>query len=763
METKHQKKRLASIKSEVSEFHPLLWDLFKKLPQINNVEYTHGPNEMGADFILQKFDQTLSEESWIGVIAKIGPIKQDLHEIERQISECSISRFASGGNKNITFNEVWIVTTGSISNNAKIKINNNYKNTNIRFLDDNKLISLIDNYTPYFWYDVSHTISSYLTKLTLKNENRDTEANILGNFGNSFYIELEIEKIVDNPYKKKTKSKLVDFQKEVINQKLCLLEGEMGSGKSKIIRRIIQSTACVESYLDTGFIPVYTTFKELHDNYQLDYLACINKKVTSDTAQLDNENTKYLLLVDSVDEAFSSDDDGLDKLTDLAVKLNSESNIHAVFASRPIKRLDEETNLRKYFQRYSIKPLSINKIKEFIEYICKELSLPNKILNDISKSQLFKQLPHSPIAAILLSTLLAENSKDLPSNITELYAQAMEYMLGRWDVEKGLLTLKEYEASDALCGLLSEYMLDNNLSVLSISEAEDIFRTYLNERNLPLDGDAVFLKVAERSGVLAKDNDIKCIYFKHRSFAEFLYAKYKKRNHNLVIDSRVFDPYWSNTYFFYVGLHKDCPDLLEEILMYPTSTESERWLKILNMPNYFLAAFASPYRIVDDNLYKLFLDASQLFIDVINNKTDTHLPELPVLHILWIFQQLIKDVYSYEYFLKSLDGTVISIDEQVVDDQIKAYALFFLSVVAMDLNYDYPLEYLLNHYSVKNLPFSISLALQAESKFRKEFGKSPLMRRHIKQLKQLAKKSRSVRSAIHNLLENSAKQSTKPE
>jgi hypothetical protein len=43
---------LNKLSSEVNDFHPLLSALFQKLPNIQNVEYTHGPNEKGSDFVL---------------------------------------------------------------------------------------------------------------------------------------------------------------------------------------------------------------------------------------------------------------------------------------------------------------------------------------------------------------------------------------------------------------------------------------------------------------------------------------------------------------------------------------------------------------------------------------------------------------------------------------------------------------------------------------------------------------------------------------
>ena len=69
-----KQKAISAISNEVKELHPLLDQLFSRLPNITGVEYTHGPHEMGADFILTKHDSTLNRNNYIGVIAKIGKI-----------------------------------------------------------------------------------------------------------------------------------------------------------------------------------------------------------------------------------------------------------------------------------------------------------------------------------------------------------------------------------------------------------------------------------------------------------------------------------------------------------------------------------------------------------------------------------------------------------------------------------------------------------------------------------------------------------------
>jgi hypothetical protein len=75
--------KLSIITNEVDQFHPLLKSLLCKLPNVIDVEYTHGTNEMGADFVLSKRHDTFGNTEYVGVIAKVGKIVQDYTDVER--------------------------------------------------------------------------------------------------------------------------------------------------------------------------------------------------------------------------------------------------------------------------------------------------------------------------------------------------------------------------------------------------------------------------------------------------------------------------------------------------------------------------------------------------------------------------------------------------------------------------------------------------------------------------------------------------------
>ena len=150
-----QKETLAAIHDEVKQLHPLLKLLLPRLPRVQHVEYTHGTTEMGADFVFSKIEEVFHEMEYVGVIAKVGKIAQDHTDIERQIRECESERFFNNGQKKIYLTEIWIVTTGTVSDGAQKKIHAEYKSRKIIFVDADRLHSLINQHAPDYWHDIS--------------------------------------------------------------------------------------------------------------------------------------------------------------------------------------------------------------------------------------------------------------------------------------------------------------------------------------------------------------------------------------------------------------------------------------------------------------------------------------------------------------------------------------------------------------------------------------------------------------------------------
>lgn len=433
-------KIIENIKDEVEVLHPLLNGIFRRMEGVTEVEYTHGTNEKGADFILTKKDPTLSRSHHVGIVAKKGKILSNLKEIDRQIEECQMPRTIQGGTSKTRLSEVWVVNTSTISNNAQEKIYHKYTGQRVEFISGEKLAELVDQYASYFWHDISTEIGSYLQDLSHKLDQREHELNILNGLGcNDFYISPEIQEFERSQYVKSNrpqKPRFVNIMEEVLRHKVSFLEGEMGFGKSKTARHIALHFCAPDRFKHTPVLPVFDTFRNLLEKGQT--LSQVLEQVTKPFFEIsDHQNSKYLFIIDGVDEAIGKCLKWDEKLSLLMQEVKSNEHFHLLLTSRPLRRIDEQVTIYAGAHRYLLRPLSMHKLVAFIEKACEGFSVPKRLFEDLQKSDLFKQLPQSPIAAALLSRLIAQNSNDLPSNLTELYSKSVENLLGRWDISKG--------------------------------------------------------------------------------------------------------------------------------------------------------------------------------------------------------------------------------------------------------------------------------------------------------------------------------------
>jgi hypothetical protein len=363
--------------------------------------------------------------------------------------------------------------------------------------------------------------------------------------------------------------------------------------------------------------------------------------------------------------------------------------------------------------RCKIQNLTLNQIILFLEKLCKELNLTHRIIEDIKKSVLFKELPTSPIAAILLARLFEENSKDLPSNLPQLYSMYLECVLGKWDIEKGLETVKEYEVVVAILYKISQCFIDNQQDCIATDEYNQIIKEYLESRNHTIEQKRVDYIITERAGILIKDDVNKIVYYSHRSFIEFMYAKSKSVNSDLPITNKVFNLSWQNIYYFYIGLKKDCEEYLKDIVSVHPQNESEKWLKLTGLSNMFLAANETPYSFFQENLYKVFLNAAEIFVEDISIKCNSFFSGFPKLVALWWIQFIIRESYDFDFFKKALEDTALILDDMVIDEKVKIYSLFFLGTLSLRLGVYEPFNFLLEKYKEK-LPEDIIIGVKCE-------------------------------------------------
>lgn len=558
-------KKIQSIKSEVNEFHPILNQLLQRLPNIKNVEYTHGPNEMGADFVLSKIDPTLSRTEYIGVIVKVGKISQGHADINVQIEECELERKIESGKKKIFLSEIWVITNDSISNNAQDKIHHKYKNKKINLISGENLATLFDSHYPDYWTDVSVEIGEYLRSVKSKSESLAKTIDILdtATFGDS-YIPQELINVSDDVYNDPGRYKApkkLKIETIVDSEKFIFIEGTMGTGKSRIIEKITHDYSTTESFNTKKTVPYVDSFK----NFISDYDGDINKVIEIIDSNISINDINYLIMLDAVDEINTDERSILKIIENIYLALNKRDDCIILLTSRPFDSVVVESDIDKYFKRFRIQPLNPKQILNIVDSICNRFEIKNKLINELENSSLFKVLPKTPMSAVILGKLLSQNIQEIPSTMTELYSKYTEIALGRWDIDKGLQSQTEYDVSCNVTINIAKYFMDNELDRISTREARDMFNEYISSRKLEIDNETVFNRLVSNIEIFKQNDSGMTISFIHRTFAEYFYARQMDRDNNALIDENVYNYYWNNSYFFYFGIKKDCPELLKSV------------------------------------------------------------------------------------------------------------------------------------------------------------------------------------------------------
>jgi hypothetical protein len=147
------------------------------------------------------------------------------------------------------------------------------------------------------------------------------------------------------------------------------------------------------------------------------------------------------------------------------------------------------------------------------------------------------------------------------------------------------------------------------------------------------------------------------------------------------------------------------------------------------------------------------LEAGNLYIDIRNGALTQGLAKLSEGQLLWLFQYLIRQSYSFRYFAKALESSVLRILDDNADSEVKAYALLFLSLVGLDLDEPDAMDLLLKDFGVANLPLAASWAAKCEIESYKAGQKSPLMKKHQKKLKRLAKAEQAIAQELRDIFE----------
>jgi NACHT domain len=738
MDQASKRNHIESIDDEVNTLHPLLESIFQKFPGVVRVEYTHGKYERGADFLVEKEDPGTKRRRIIGVVVKAGRISPaKMPEIEEQIRECGEHRHYKVMEK-VSCSEVWVFASGGFTERSKEKAAERFSNMTVEFFDAGDIVGFVDDHAAFLWGNLPYGLSPYYQSLTEKLNQLDQATAITVAINQAPYIELDVYERVRKTYTNQTSTKpeirAVNLMSVLRETKVALLEAEMGFGKSRLARRIANQLASADSFHTSRLIPAFATCKSYLSEYGGSLEQLVAKLIPNHKQVAEDDKVTILVILDGLDEC-----NGGDKKSEIFEQILAQAKVLAkvnvLITSRPIRALEERAAIHKEARTFGIRPLSLHKMVKYLEAACMQSNLPKRMYEDLKRSALFKQLPHSPIAAALFSNLMTRDYQEVPQSLTELYAKSMELMLGRWDQKKGHVTEKQFVTSQLIVENIAAYFLENRLIYLSIDEAHQLVKEYLNKRQTGISFNEIKDVLFDKGLLFNVDDEANTISFRHRSFAEFFCAKKKERDRSLSVKETALSSYWTNVFFFYSGLRQDCPELLEELQNIKTCTEEEEWMRVLAVPNYLLAAFATEFQSVVSNVRLVFLDVAKLYLRIRNGDTKTALTSLSEMHLLYLFKSVVVQNLGYSFFKPAFESCFLDIAESLEDYETKTIAQFFLGCVELDQGTDQVFQFLVKDKKAGPLPLSVSLGIVGELEGSTSVTNSPLLKYHREKLR----------------------------
>ena len=650
----------------------------------------------------------------IGVVVKCGNLNKNARSTIDQIGECLQRRLVEGGKRQIYLDEIWVTCNGSISNGMQENIHHGYKASKVKFFDLDRLTTLVDEHVPHFATELAFADAEYLSMERGRAIEIESNSSLVPTVAADIYLEQDLVLQHVDEYGgielERTNSNIL---KVVEENPVTFIEADMGGGKSRLMVKLVKELTDQSVYLENKLLPHFKSCKDLL-NEDFEFEDLIKGLIKSANFE-DDPDRKYLVIFDGLDEIEKNDEAVGQRVREIIIYAHEHRNIRVVFTSRPLKN-KELIETFSSVNQYELKPLSFAKIIRFIQTVCGSANVKNRLLEDLKSSELFKALPNTPISAILLANLINEGVDELPYGITDLYTKYTELALGRWDITKGLLSQKEFEAGIAILANIADYFMQNQLSMVAEEEAIGFFKSYLKDRNLQINAEGLYSSIINRSGIVYAESRERTFGFKHRSFLQFFYAKYLYSKSQVALDQKIFQPYWNSSYFFYFGLRKDCPELIDEVQAIPVpedEAEGYRFLRLANFGSLMLAASNSPYTSIEKGIQFIFSEAANFFNDIHSSPSKHTLAQFPSFYLLGLFRLLIYQEYSFHFFSKAITDRLLSIGPNGED--IDPYELFFLDITREDLANEPIFDNLIKLYGNK-LPINLQIVLQSVSR-----------------------------------------------
>ncbi len=571
------------------EMHKKLKKLFERLFPTKQVYIGQGTGEYGKDLVIIEKDP-FSGEKITALVVKMGNLngKADngiIGTINTQINQAfNVETFFKEIGRGIKANEVIVIIFGNISNNLDKTLNGyltNYPHHSIQ-------VKHIDDMTPLFetYYPDIFTISSEaeelekkfneLNKLLIEKNKYISQCYIQPNLKTFEKTKSEIlvaqatGELSDSTLKDTMFGKRENIQSLLklllIRKHFILVEGDAGSGKSIFTIKMIQysieeSTKSLNSKNQTTIkCPVLLKASSVKNLTEIEIRLKIEEYYSSNSTIKPN-----ILIIDGIDEVNVAERNLIIKYSE---NYCNQNGISLLITTR--KDQDISNQLKNY-NRFELLPFELSQAIEFLKRMAgKNQNLINSLLKNIQELQ--HQIPMTPMSLVLLIEI-AEKYNEIPASISELYDRYINMVIGVDNTDTNVTQLFEPRYKlDFLISISYELFFKNSDSTVSKKDFDYYIENYVS-KHTHITSKEDFLSDLKRITIL----QINCssVSFSHKSFLDYLIAKYFEKNTEFLISENIFnDIYalyytalWEDVTNFYFGLKNSITEKQIELLI----------------------------------------------------------------------------------------------------------------------------------------------------------------------------------------------------
>jgi hypothetical protein len=550
-----------------------------------------GPEEFGKDAVFVEMDK-FGDESLVAVQTKVGSVSmagdpsKNLLTILSQLRTALDHPYACVRSKSKKFpSSVYLIASGTVNMSARNHILQEINNPRLRFLDRDDLISKIDETCPEIWSGIVAEISPYLRALAIKVDELSVSVQDINQAQTSLgafaaasdrnfvditlgYQDLIFEKRSGQIFEDVRFGEIKGTQLFRAEGTRALILGDAGSGKTTLMVRLaymLAKSAIIST--KTYKVPIFVRAHELVDKEEgvfatLSKLVMQNQGLETIPFSLEDfEEGRVVLLADGLDELSVEAD--RQSTIDFCLKFASEyPRCSLALTTRPYSSVDRLAGLEK-FKRFRVSPLSIDDASKMLKTIEEGEAGSDWRRETLRKLQGVHGVELNPLLVTVFAVSSKIDKKDVPANITELFAKFTELMLGRWDEKKGLGQQYQSRVKDTLLSEFAFNLHKEGHSTFSRSDFISFAEARLSEINLSADLDTLVSEILDRSGLLRGDREME---FRHHLLQEYFAAK-GIPSIDFVRES-IGNDWWRNAIVFYFGAN---PSSVDELLDVATS------------------------------------------------------------------------------------------------------------------------------------------------------------------------------------------------